>query len=212
MVLILASTSPRRKELLALLGVPFDIAEPDFIEQIRPGTDPEQQARCFADCKARSCAEHFPEALVLGSDTLISVDSDILGKPADARESAWMLRRLRGRDHTVHTAVALRRQADGIADIAVETARVWMRDFSDSEAEAYLRSGEGLGKAGAYSIQGLGGTLIAAIEGDYTAVVGLPVRIVATLLQRRGLRLPIDVDELYRKRPYPNWDRFATGS
>jgi len=208
MRLILASTSPRRYELLRLLQIPFEVAEPTFVEQFTREAGPEQQARFFAEQKARSCAQHFPEALILASDTLISVGADILGKPADPAASAAMLKQLRGRAHTIHTAVALGRPADLVWDVAVETVQVWMRDFSEAEAEAYLRSGEGMGKAGAYSIQGLGGDLVSRIEGDYPAVVGLPLRLVARLLQHRGVTLPLDVEELYRNKPYPNWKRF----
>ena len=208
MRLILASTSPRRHELLRLLQIPFEVAEPTFVEQLARETGPEQQARFFAEQKARSCAQRFPEALILASDTLISVGREILGKPADPAASAAMLKQLRGRAHTIHTAVALGRHADPAWDVAVETVQVWMRDFSEAEAEAYLRSGEGMGKAGAYSIQGLGGDLVSRIEGDYPAVVGLPLRLVARLLQRRGMSLPVDVEDLYRKKPFPNWERF----
>jgi septum formation protein len=209
MRLILASTSPRRKELLALLRIPFEIADPAFVERIQRSVDPERQARTFAERKAQCCAERFPDALILGSDTLISMNQEILGKPADVAESAAMLKRLRGRDHIIHTAAALCRKADGVLDVAVETVRVWMRDFTEAEENAYLHSGEGMGKAGAYSIQGLGGALVSRIEGDYPAVVGLPLRLVATLLQRRGVSLSIDVEELYRIRPYRNWKRFT---
>jgi septum formation protein len=209
MRLILASTSPRRHELLGFLQIPFETVAPDFVEQITDHTGPEQQARLFAEQKARACARRFPEALVLGSDTLISVGARILGKPADAAEARTMLRQLRGRLHEVHTAVALVRLADPVLDTAVETVRVWMREFSEAEAEAYLRSGESLGKAGAYSIQGEGGNLVARIEGDYPAVVGLPLRAVARMLRLRGVTLPLDVEELYQSKPYPNWARFA---
>lgn len=209
MRLILASTSPRRKDLLSLLRIPFEVADPTFVETIQRGVDPAEQARFFAEQKARSCTERFPDALVLASDTLISVDREILGKPTDHAEAAAMLRQLRGRDHRIYTAVALCRKTDGVLDVAVEQVRVWMRDFSEAEAEAYVRSGEGMGKAGAYSIQGLGGTLVSRIEGDYPAVVGLPLRLVATLLQRQGVRLPISIEEVYRRVPYPNWERFT---
>jgi len=209
MRLILASTSPRRRDLLTLLQVPFEVAEPTFVEQLAREGGPEQQAGFFAEQKARSCARRFPEALVLGSDTLISLDGKILGKPADAGHAAAMLKRLRGRAHTVHTAVALGRHDDPALDVAVETVRVWMRDFSEAEAEAYLRSAEGMEKAGAYAIQGKGGDLVSRIEGDYPAVVGLPLRLVARLLQRRGVTFPLDVEDLYRKKPFPNWARFS---
>lgn len=206
--LILASTSPRRKDLLALLQVPFQIAEPNFLEHLSLDRSPEEQAMMFAEGKARSCAKRFPDSFVLGSDTLIALDGEVMGKPADLDEARSMLQRLRGRAHVIHTAVALRWQSDTVQDAAVETVRVWMKAFEEAELEAYLHTGESLGKAGAYSIQGVGGRFIERIEGDYTAAVGLPLRLVASLLRKRGLVVPIDVEQLYRNKPYPNWGRF----
>ena len=208
MALVLASTSPRRKDLLALLQISFEIAEPTFIEQLRRDLAPEEQARQFADGKAQSCAPRFPDRLVLGSDTLIALAGEVMGKPADLAEARSMLQKLSGRQHLIHTAVALRRQADGVGDVAVETVLVWMKAFDEAELEAYLHTGESLGKAGAYSIQGIGGRFIERIEGDYTAAVGLPLRLTADLLRRHGLAVPADVEELYRAKPYPNWGRF----
>jgi septum formation protein len=208
MRLILASTSPRRRELLALLQVPFEAVEPTFVEQLRGGLPPDEQARLFAEGKAQLCGARFPHDLVLGSDTLISIDEAVLGKPADSAEAGAMLRRLRGRDHLIHTAVALRQEAAGRQDVGIETVRVWVRSLSEAEVEAYVRSEEGMGKAGAYSIQGAGGGLIERIEGDYTAVVGLPLRLVAGLLTKHGMDPPVDVEGLYRKKPYQNWGKF----
>jgi septum formation protein len=205
---ILASTSPRRKDLLALLRIPFEIVEPHFIEQLRRDLAPEEQARQFAAGKAQACSMRFPDQLVLGSDTLIALAGLVLGKPADLAEARSMLRKLSGRQHLIHTAVALRRQADGVGDVAVETVLVWMKAFDEAELEAYLHTGESLGKAGAYSIQGIGGRFIERIEGDYTAAVGLPLRLTVDLLRRHGLAVPADVAELYRAKPYPNWGRF----
>lgn len=209
MRLILASTSPRRKELLAFLRVPFEVAEPTFVERIRQDLVPGEQAGLFAEEKARSCAGRFPDDLILASDTLIAVDRTILGKPADVAEAESMLRRLRGREHLIYTAVALRREVDHVEDVAVETVRVWMRTFNEGDLQDYLQTGEGMGKAGAYAIQGAGAHLIERIDGDYTAAVGLPLRLVAELLRKRGLVVPIDVDRLYRTKPYLNWERFA---
>lgn len=209
MRIILASTSPRRKELFELLQIPFEVVEPAFQEQLRRDLPPDQQARLFAEAKARSCADRFPDSLVIGSDTLIAVDRDVLGKPTDRAEAGTMLRRLRGREHLIYTAVALVQKTAGIQDLVVETVRVRMRPLTDDEVEDYLRTGEGIGKAGAYAIQGSGGRIIEKIEGDYPAAVGLPLRRVAQVLQRRGVRLPIDVETLYRTKPYPNWERFV---
>lgn len=209
MPLILASTSPRRKDLLALLGLPFEVAEPDFEEDLRAPGLPEDLAGRFARGKAESCAARRPDALVIGSDTLIACEGAVLGKPRDPEEAGAMLRRLRGRPHAIHTGVALRRLADGVDEAEVETVRVWMRPFTEEELDAYLRTGESLDKAGAYSIQGGGAALIARIEGDYPAAVGLPIRRLAAMLQRCGVVVPVDVEALYAERPYPNWARFA---
>lgn len=207
MRLVLASTSPRRRELLSLLRIPFDIAEPRFAEQVTHDADPLQQAKLFAEQKARSCT--LPESLVLGSDTLISFGGRVLGKPADLADAETMLRTLRGRKHTVYTAVALYETDSDRIDVSAEGVDVWMHSFTEAELRDYLRSSESLGKAGAYSIQGRGGDLIERIEGDFPAVVGLPLRLVVFMLDRRGITIPIDVDDLYRSQPYPNWDRFG---
>lgn len=210
MRIILASTSPRRKDLLTLLQIPFGAIDPLFEEERRPDLSPEAQAGLFAERKAQSGADRFPDSLVIGSDTLIALGSEVLGKPRDLEEAGVMLRRLRGRTHMIHTAVALVQRSRGLCDLVVEPVRVRMRPLSDEEIEGYLRTGEPMGKAGAYAIQGAGGGLIDRIEGDYTAAVGLPLRRVAELLRRRGVRLPMDVEELYRATPYSNWGRFAS--
>lgn len=209
MRLILASTSPRRKELLSLLGVRFEVAEPAFVERMAPNSDPSQQAKMFAEQKARSCAEGSPEALILGSDTLISLGNRLLGKPADLGEAEAMLNDLRGREHLVHTAVAIYQKNSGALDVTTDIAKVWMRAFTQAEVDDYLGSAESLGKAGAYSIQGRGGELVSRIEGDFSTIVGLPLRLVAQMLECRGMIIPISVDDLYRIRPYPNWERFS---
>jgi septum formation protein len=206
--LILASTSLRRKELLALLQLPFEVVDPEFDERIHADVPPEAQARTFALGKARSCAQRFGDSLVLGSDTLIAVGETILGKPSDRAVAGAMLRRLRGREHRIYTAIAVCCAARRLEDVAVESVTVWMKPFSDADLEAYLEDGEWEGKAGAYSIQGRGGEFIERIEGDYTAAVGLPLRLTASLLTKHGLSVPVDVEQLYRAKPFPNWSAF----
>ncbi len=207
MRLILASTSPRRKDLLALLQIPFEVVAPPFQEQIRRECSAAEQAQRFALGKARSCAQHYPDSLVLGSDTLISVGTDVLGKPTGLEEARATLQRLRGREHLIHTAVAICRKRDDLQQLAVETVRVWMHNLSDAEVEACLQTEEWMGKAGAYSIQDSGHRLIVRIEGDYTAAVGLPLRLVARLLRMSGVEVP-DIQSLYQTKPYSNWVRF----
>jgi septum formation protein len=209
MPLILASTSPRRHELLALLGVPFETRGPSFEECLVPGRPAIEQVQGFAQGKARSVAQLEPEAIVLGSDTMIEVDHDVLGKPADLTEARAMLRRLAGRDHYVHTAVALVCSARAIDLVALSTAIVRMKPFDEQAHERYLATGESFGKAGAYSIQGEGGNLVDSIDGDFPTVVGLPLRLVAQLLTQTSMSVPVDLDDLYAAKLYPNWVRFA---
>ena len=209
MRLVLASTSPRRQELLALLGLSFDVCSPTFDEHPVPGLAALEQVTRFALGKARSVAQVRSEDLVLGSDTVIELDGQMLGKPADLDEARSMLTRLSGLPHRVHTAVALCHQVRGIESMDVATATVRMKAHAEEMIERYLATRESLGKAGAYSIQGMGGDLVERIEGDYTTVVGLPVRIVARLLLSAGYPVPQDVEALYRRKPYPNWSRFA---
>jgi len=208
MPLILASTSPRRRELLALLGIPFDVKSPSFEERLVPDHPAIEQVRSFAQGKAQSVARQEPEAIVLGCDTVINLDHDVLGKPADLAEARAMLRRLAGRDHHVCTAVSLVCSARAIDVVALSTSVVRMKPFDERVHEAYLATGESVGKAGAYSIQGEGGDLIDSIDGDFLTVVGLPLRLVAQLVTQAGVRVPVDLDELYVTKPYANWARF----
>lgn len=207
--LILASTSPRRKELLALLGIPFDVAVPECEETTRPVRAPEELARSFALEKARTCASRHPDSVVVGSDTLVGIDGEVIGKPADAAEACSILRRLQGRMHLIYTAVAVVQVTRAIELAGVEGVHVEFRPLSDREIDEYVATGEGLDKAGAYSIQGAGGELIAKLVGDFPAAVGLPLRLTARLLGQAGVPLGVDVEDLYRRKPYPNWARFA---
>lgn len=210
MRLILTSTSPRRKELLALLGRPFEMCAPSFIERLDSRRPAEEQAREFAFKKADSCSPSFPEDLLVGSDTIIALDNEAIGKPRDQADAESLLRRLMGREHRIWTAVAVVCARRGIRDIATETVRVRMARWDDRRVAAYVRTGEGMGKAGAYSIQGAAGDLIERIDGDFTAAVGLPLRRLASMLAARGLAPLVDTDMLYRTRPYPNWNRFGS--
>jgi septum formation protein len=145
----------------------------------------------------------------LGSDTVIELDGRLFGKPRNLDEARDMLTNLAGRPHVVHTAVALCSRIRAVESVEVATATVCMHGNVEGAIERYLASGESLGKAGAYSIQGAGGNLIEWIEGDFTAVVGLPLAVVARLLRSVGYSIPRNVEEVYRQKPYPNWSRFA---
>ena len=210
MQLILASTSPRRRELLALLNIPFEVRNPLFDEELKPNISAIEQVKSFAVGKARSVATQEPEAVVLGSDTVIELEHQVLGKPVDVAEARAMLRLLAGRSHHVHTAVALVSVRRAIEFVELSTATVRMKRYDEQAHERYLATGDSLGKAGGYSIQGEGGELIASIEGDFPTVVGLPLRVVATLLRRAGLVIPVDIEVLYASKSYPNWVRFSS--
>ena len=208
MSVILASTSPRRRELLALLGIAFEIIAPAAEETPSPGLSPREQAKQFALDKALSIARRHPDDLVLGSDTVIEIDGTLVGKPRDLHDAETMLRQLRGHSHQVHTGIALIHEAAFVTHVRVETALVRMTPFTDQELRRYLETEESLGKAGAYSIQGEAARFIESIEGDYPTIVGLPLRQVADLLEQQGVMLPTPVDEIYRLKPYANWQAF----
>jgi septum formation protein len=207
LTLVLASTSPRRYQILSLLNLPFLMVSPDGSEVAADGRSPADEALFQARRKAASLAAQFPEAIRIGSDTLISLDGAKIGKPEDADDARDILRRLRGRAHEVVTAVAMRQGQRTFE--AVETARVRMREFNDQELEIYLATGDSLDKAGAYSVQGLGRSLIERLDGDYLAVMGLSLRAVADGLRQFGVDVPADMDRLYRERNFLNWKTFV---
>ena len=207
MTLVLASTSPRRYQILSLLNLPFLMVSPDGSEEAAKSRAPAEEALFQARRKAASLAAQFPEAVLIGSDTLISLDGAKIGKPKDVDDARDILRRLRGRAHEVVTAVAM---IEGKRTFEiVETARVRMREFSDQEREDYLATGDSLDKAGAYSVQGLGRSLIAALDGDYLAVMGLSLRAVSTGLRELGCPVTVDVERIYRERNVLNWRTFG---
>jgi len=207
--IILASTSPRRRELLALLGISFDIIPPTCEEILSPHLTPSEQAKQFSIDKAESIAIQHPHHLVLGSDTLIETGGTLLGKPENIKEAEIMLRQLRGRCHQVHTGLALIQKAADLLVALVETAHVWIKPFDEVELGNYLITEESLGKAGGYSIQGQGAKLIEKIEGDYPTIVGLPLWRVAKLFEDQGVGLGNSIEEIYRLKPYANWKEFA---
>ena len=209
MRLVLASTSPRRRELLALLKIPFEVLSPECEEVMTPHLPAGDLVADFARAKAASVAEQAPEALVLASDTLIEHETTVLGKPRDLDEARSMLRQLAGRVHLVKTAVTAVCRARQFERTEVSTARVWIKPFDEHAHERYLATEDSLGKAGAYAIQGPGAELIERLEGDFTTVVGFPLRIVAQLLTLGGMTVPVDVESVYVTRPYGNWSRFG---
>ena len=209
MRLILASTSPRRREILALLGLPFEIIAPPFEERVAPHLSIAEEVLDFAVGKAESVARHQPGALVIGSDTMIAVGSEKLGKPRDRADAKRMLLALSGRRHEIFTALALIDGAGGAGVRLVERVFVEMRRCSEREIDNYLDCDESLDKAGGYSIQGRGAELIARISGDYLAAVGMPLKPIADYLISRGVALRQNVERLYAEKPFLNWQRFS---
>ncbi|WP_397547844.1 Maf family protein [Rhodothermus marinus] len=174
--LILASRSPRRRKLLAQLGLDFEVHPSDLDENATNHRLPEQLVEQLALEKARTVAARFPEALTLGADTIVVLDGDVLNKPADEAEARAMLRRLSGRTHTVYTGVALVHPASQREIVDYEATEVTFAPLTDAEIDAYVATGSPLDKAGAYGIQDdYGAVFIRRIEGDYYNVVGLPL-------------------------------------
>ena len=175
--LTLASASPRRLELLRAGGWEVESAPADIDESMRPGEEAAEYVRRLAQEKAaRIAMARPPETVVLGADTAVVVEGEVLGKPGDEAEAAAMLARLAGREHAVLTGVCLRRGA--VERIQVETTRVWFSPLTPAEIAAYAASGEPRGKAGGYAIQGRAACFIPRIEGSYSNVVGLPLAVV----------------------------------
>lgn len=185
--LVLASGSPRRREILTQLGVAFEVIVSDVPEPERtPEQRPADYARGLSARKAQAVAARHPTRPVLGADTVVVVDGEVLGKPRDAAEGRAMLQRLQGRDHEVITAVSLV-QADGAARTIHESTRVWFRPLDAGACARYADSGEGRDKAGGYAIQGLGAGLVVRVQGSYANVVGLPAAQVLDLLLETGV-------------------------
>jgi len=208
MQILLASTSPRRRELLSLLGVAFSIVPPTDEELLSPHLSPSEQTRQLARDKAQSVANLHPKDLVIGSDTVIEIEGKLLGKPENIEEAKTMLRDLRGKYHQVHTGVAVIQFSSNYSIDFVETAQVWIKPFEEKTLQNYLDTEESLGKAGAYSIQGEGAQLIERIEGDYPTIVGLPLWRIAKILEQQGVVMPNAVEDIYRLKPYKNWKDF----
>jgi septum formation protein len=185
--LILASASPRRKELLAQLGLPFEVIPADVTEHEAPDADPHEMVRHNAALKADWVAARHPDATVIGADTTVFIDRTVLNKPRDAAEARAMLRLLRGRTHTVFTGLALRRPRDGLQLDRGVASEVTFRAFDDVTLELYLTRVHTLDKAGGYAIQESGEMIVAGYTGSLTNIVGLPVEEMKQILTLAGL-------------------------
>jgi septum formation protein len=187
--IVLASASPRRKEILQKTGLRFRVDPRDYEEEVYSSAAPRRLARVLSLKKAKSVAGRHKDALIIAADTFIVVKGMILGKPHTAKEARRMLRLLNGRKHSVITGFTILDTAsDRKVSRSVET-KIYFRHLSPEEIDAYIESGEPLDKAGAYAIQGLGAALIRSIEGDYFNVVGLPLSALAEELKKFGIRI-----------------------
>jgi nucleoside triphosphate pyrophosphatase len=196
-MLVLASASPRRQELLRNAGIPFVVQPTDIPEIAREGESAKACAERLAREKALAVFRDRPEDLILGADTIVVVDGEMLGKPCGAEDAARMLRLLSGRTHQVTTGVCLvgstaliaenSQLTTGFEDVRSETTLVTVHPLTDNDIRFYVSTGEPMDKAGAYGIQGMASRWISGIEGDYFNVVGLPVALVCGMLRERGI-------------------------
>jgi septum formation protein len=185
--LILASASPRRSELLAQLGVKFDVVVAQVTEHEDPATEPRKMVAHNAALKADWVASRHPDALVLGADTTVFIDRTVLNKPRDLAEAREMLKRLAGRTHTVFTGVALRRHRDEVKVDEGVASQVTFKPFGDDVIDAYFKVVNPLDKAGAYGIQEGRELIIAGWEGSFTNIMGLPMEATKQILTTWGL-------------------------
>ncbi|HEY4733051.1 MAG: Maf family protein [Gemmatimonadaceae bacterium] len=183
---VLASASPRRRQLLDLIGIAHEVRPADIDETMRPREAPRRHAERLAREKATKIATRDPDLITIGADTVVVINRKVLGKPRDRAEAVRMLSELSGREHTVITAVAVARGKK--LRSAIEEVRVKFRRLRDDEIEAYVATGEPMDKAGAYGIQGYGATIVECIDGDYFAVMGLPLTRLTALMRDLGVR------------------------
>ncbi len=188
---VLASSSPRRKELFAHFGVPFTVKVPDVDESLLPGEEPSDHVGRLAVEKARAVAEGISRGLVIAADTIVVINGEIIGKPEGREEARRMLGRIAGRTHHVYSGVVVTDAASGETRAAVVRSRVTMTPMEETEIERYVDTGEPLDKAGSYAVQGKGGRYVTEIEGSFTNVVGLPLKELQRLLLLSGCRVSL---------------------
>ena len=183
---VLASGSPRRHDLLNLVGIAHEVRPSNIDETMRARETPRRHAERLAREKATAIATRDPNLITIGADTIVVVNRKVLGKPRDTTHAAEMLKALSGREHTVVTAVAVARGKK--VRSAVEEVRVKFRRLHEDEIDAYIATGEPMDKAGAYGIQGYGATIVECVDGDYFAVMGLPLARLVALLRDLGVK------------------------
>lgn len=185
MELILASASPRRRELMEYFDMPFTVIPATGPETPPAGADAGQTVQALSLAKAREVADTHPDAAVIGADTVVETDGAILGKPRDEADAKRMLRLLSGREHRVHTGVTVIKDGRTLSRRAV--TRVFFRRMTDAQIDAYVATGEPMDKAGAYGYQGRAGLYVERIEGDFFNVVGLPLCLLGQMLREMGV-------------------------
>lgn len=185
MRVILASASPRRRELLTLIGIKHEVVPADIDESYSAGEEPVAHAERLAREKASVIANRSPDIVVIGADTIVVIDGQVLGKPSSVEDARRMLRMLSGRKHTVCTAVAVAH--NGRLFSSTEQVSVTFRELADEEIDSYIATEEPMDKAGAYGIQGYGATIVSRVEGDYFAVMGLALVRLVSLLRGLGI-------------------------
>jgi septum formation protein len=186
MKVILASESPRRRNLLSSIGCKYDTYSPNIDESIFEGENAESVCYRLSVSKAESASILFSEALVIAADTLVTIDNDVFGKPCNANEARKMLKILSGREHKVITGLTVIFEGNTISE--TESTVVWFRKLSEEDIEAYISTSEYQGKAGAYAIQGYASLFVERIEGDYFNVMGLPLQRLSSMLERVGIK------------------------
>ncbi len=187
---ILASSSPRRRELLEQAGLEFSVDPLETDEKLDGSPEPEELARSISLMKARSAVQRHPGSIVIAADTFGVLDGRLLGKPDDAAHARRMLKYMSGKCHEVLTGFTIIDSGSGKTVSRVVRTKVYFKKLSSGQIDKYVETGEPLDKAGAYAIQGLGAALVEKVEGDYFNVVGLPVRALAMELERFGIELP----------------------
>lgn len=183
---VLASASPRRRELLTLVGIPHTVSPADIDESVHPGEEPVEYATRLAREKAAAVAIRYPEALIIAADTVVVLDGEIIGKPVDRADAERVLQRLGGRTNVVVTGMAC--AFNGQMASGVENVAVTFRDLTRAEISEYIATGEPMDKAGSYGIQGYGATIVQRIDGDYFAVMGLSLVRLVDLMRQLGVR------------------------
>lgn len=191
--IILASSSPRRKELLELIGISFTIHPSQVIEEVDEDLLPEQVVEQLALIKAKDVSSNYEEGIIIGADTIVVLDDEILGKPQNMDDAFQMLKRLQGRNHKVYSGVAIINVKSDQSLTSHQMTHVYMNSLTDEEIRLYIDTKEPLDKAGSYGIQGIGSLFIEKIEGDYFNVVGLPLSLLVQLLRSFGINVLSDL-------------------